>query len=1157
VTSATVGRIQYTAILVLLSVVCPSSQPGAPPVASDAQALLAAGQYEQAETAARADVDRLRALPSENGALLVATATDVLVRALLLNGRGARDDTLTLARQSLNTKDTQLGPEHADLVPSLLNLGDVLVDAAEFEQSIAVMQRAVGLAERGSGHDSRDLAEALHHLGSALSAARRYDDALNTLERSLRLKEKTLDRADVSIARTLEEIGLVLQRKGDYERAGAQIRRAAAIQEAANIDHPAYAKTLNLIAQQLWFEGNLPESKVASERAVELAERTLRPDHPMIALSLRYLGGTVAYLGDLSQSLALKERALALAERNFGPSHHVTGEYLNALGSAELDNGDYPKARRHLQEALNIYEIRYGEWHEYVATALSVLAEADARLGDYEAARREQSRAVAIHARVGGPKHPFVATALTELATVYRDQGFPDQAIPLLERALAIRESNLGPNHRNVARTLGDFASTLMQAGQPTRAQQLAGRALGIWERLDAPDAPEYATLLALYAEIQGNRGDFGAAKEHYQRAQQIRGKVFGTAHPLYAETEAGLAATFAGLGDSTSAIGSALDAEETGRQHFRTTLRYLPERQSLTYAATRPKGLDLAMSLATADAEATSRVFDALVRSRALVLDEMAARRRARTDTTAADAAPLWAELTSARQRLANLVVRGATDLQPEQYLRLVDNARREKEAAERALAEKSATFREELNREEIGLEAVRATLPAKSALVVFARYERTVIAKTPDALRKTMTQQRALRTVPSYVAFIVPAGGTEISMVPLGSAAAIDPLVEQWHQQATGVLSASSDAEAEQVYRLAGVALKTRIWDPLEPHLRDAANVFVVPDGTLNLVSFASLPIGRKSYLIDNGPIIHYLSAERDLVTNPAAPTSNRGLLAVGGAAFDDPTLFTGTRTRTSGTTGASAKLAAAKTRSGCGDLQSLQFESLAETSDEVRDVARLWTDPPVEVLQNRNASERAFKEAAPGHRVLHLATHGFFLGAKCESASAATRGIGGLSGLPKGQANLGTTDNPLLLSGLALAGANRRAAAGPNDEDGILTAEEVAGLNLEGVEWAVLSACRTGLGEVKIGEGVFGLRRAFQIAGVHTVIMSLWSVEDQSAREWMRALYEGRLKQNLSTAEAVQRASLTVLHARRSAKQSTHPFYWAGFVAAGDWR
>ena len=121
----------------------------------------------------------------------------------------------------------------------------------------------------------------------------------------------------------------------------------------------------------------------------------------------------------------------------------------------------------------------------------------------------------------------------------------------------------------------------------------------------------------------------------------------------------------------------------------------------------------------------------------------------------------------------------------------------------------------------------------------------------------------------------------------------------------------------------------------------------------------------------------------------------------------------------------------------------------------------------------------------------------------------------------------------------------------------ENGILTAEEVASLNLQGTEWAVLSACDTGLGEIRAGEGVFGLRRAFQIAGVRTIIMSLWSVEDQSARAWMRSLYDGRWRKGLSTADAVQQASLRLLQERRAHGQSTHPFYWAAFVAAGDWR
>jgi CHAT domain-containing protein len=146
--------------------------------------------------------------------------------------------------------------------------------------------------------------------------------------------------------------------------------------------------------------------------------------------------------------------------------------------------------------------------------------------------------------------------------------------------------------------------------------------------------------------------------------------------------------------------------------------------------------------------------------------------------------------------------------------------------------------------------------------------------------------------------------------------------------------------------------------------------------------------------------------------------------------------------------------------------------------------------------------------------------------------------------------------TAENPLLLSGLAFAGANRRASAKPDETDGILTAEEIAGINLAGVDWAVLSACDTGVGEIKVGEGVFGLRRAFQVAGARTVIMSLWPVEDEATRQWMATLYREHFLDGKDTGESVRAASLQILRQRRAKHQSTHPFYWGAFIAAGDW-
>ena len=251
-------------------------------------------------------------------------------------------------------------------------------------------------------------------------------------------------------------------------------------------------------------------------------------------------------------------------------------------------------------------------------------------------------------------------------------------------------------------------------------------------------------------------------------------------------------------------------------------------------------------------------------------------------------------------------------------------------------------------------------------------------------------------------------------------------------------------------------------------------------------------------------------------------------------------------------------------------------MRFDALPGSRVEAAAVANLWkrlraeissTEDSATVLTGTNATESAFKTLGGNHRVLHLATHGFFLGGGCVPSAAGTRAVGGLvsphsaadSTPPSLAASARTSslENPLMLSGLAFAGANLRAQAVPGEDDGILTAEEVTSMNLEGVEWVVLSACDTGLGTVTAGEGVLGLRRAFQIAGAHTVIMSLWAVEDgASTRQWMEALYRARLGDHLDTADAMRQASLAMIRERKARGQSTNPFFWGAFVAAGDW-
>jgi len=717
------------------------------------------------------------------------------------------------------------------------------------------------------------------------------------------------------------------------------------------------------------------------------------------------------------------------------------------------------------------------------------------------------------------------------LADIVRDAGQLERAKHIYEQALELQQQSLGADHPLTGITLISLAETAVASGDLHGGLRLAEQSIRVFRLSTGDDPDALARALILQGEIETRLGSLANARRSFQEALSRRETIFGLSHPLAAAAQVHVATSDSAAGALDSALEASLAAEQTGRDHLRFTIRYLPERQALAYAAKRPRGLDLALSIAADRRDHQSvQVLDALVRSRAVVLDELAIRA-----SRVADGSPESnlsnAAVTSAHQRFANLMLK-SFGLEQSVPSDLLQAARREKEQAERALAERSAGARAELDRERAGLEEVRKALPESSALVSFVRYERTAVRR-PGATPAV---------TPAYLAFVMRSDTSVLKTVPLGSASAIESLVDRWRAQfrAVGPVSA---------YRVAAEALRARVWDPISGGIGDANRVFIVPDGALNLVSFGSLPLADGRYLAEGAQLLHYLAAERDVVG--ADPPLGTGLLAVGGVAFDD-------------TSGNAVPRRAAP--QGCPPGSRLRFEDLPGTRAEIEDLRKLWPSAvpdvggspttrqdDVQTLTESDASESAVVQLAKGRRVVHLATHAFFFEEDCADRPMHTRAVGAMVG---GARTPVAQSNPFVLAGLALAGANQHSQR-PPDDDGILSAEEVAGLDLQGVEWAVLSACDTGIGEVQEGEGVLGLRRAFQIAGARTVITSLWSVDDRATRRWMRSLYENRFRNGLDTARAVRAATLDVLAERRLLGQSTHPFYWAGFVAAGRWQ
>jgi CHAT domain-containing protein/tetratricopeptide (TPR) repeat protein len=1012
-------------------------------------------------------------------------------------------------------------------------LGLARMDAGRYREAERHLQQAVRAHER-----LRPQPEALADDLDALTEVRLwledYLGAQSANDRALARREARGDSDTPGLGRTLELRGLLWQRRGDLQRAKVEVARALAIQERRGAAHPALVRTLVLQGDQLKLEGRHRDAIGVLRRAVAIGETSLRVGHPETANAMRSLAGALHRVAAFAEAKALRERALAMAEAAFGRDHPLVGMQLSDLASSHEAVGDFATSRRLARRALAIYSAAFGPTHIGVLTALNNLGNRYTAIGDYDEAIRLFQRATRAWAQGVQRDHPLFAYALSGLGEALSRQGRHRAAIASLDRALRIWERRHRGDSTDVADVLLLLAECRLALGDRVAADAAIDRAAAIWEQDGTRDMLAEAFLVR--ARIAAAAGDQPAARAGAERALALATSVFGDSHPRIGTIKVALAESLVATGDATG-LPTALEAERIGREHLEATLAYLPERQALTYVAQRPRGLDLALS-ASPPRSALESVHDAVVRGRSLTLDQMAARRRAAARATDPAIAPLWDALVHATQRLAALAVRGPGDATPAAYREELESARRARERAETALADASLDVREAVERRQIGLGAVRKALPPRSAIVSYVRFARL------DAGART-------RTSPHYAALVLRAGIDTPDLVVLGGAQAIDKGVTDWRRAVVAVVGPAAPARAEAALRRLGRPLRRQVWDPVAATLAGIEQVFVVPDASLNLLPLAALPTEDGGYLLEAGPTIHYLSAERDLVSPAEPDTEAKGLLAIGGPTYGVPAASR-----------AGSPSNPPTRASTCGSFEDVFFPELPASRREAADVSAIWrrlAGDGVHTLVGPSASEAAFKKLGPGRRILHVATHGFFLGNACETSQPGRRSIGRLNrpgSAPPPAARMAMPENPLLWSGLALAGANRRATR-PAADDGILTADEVAALSLDGVEWAVLSACDTGVGEIRVGEGVFGLRRAFRIAGARTVVMSLWEVDDQAARAWMRPLYEGRLESRLSTADAVRHAALTVLRERRTKRQSTHPFYWAAFVAAGDWR
>lgn len=849
--------------------------------------------------------------------------------------------------------------------------------------------------------------------------------------------------------------------------------------------------------------------------------------------------------GEYVQARGLLERTLEAHRRMLGDDHPWTVGTADELALVRMELGDTPGALVLFKVALEGLAGSTGLRTSQGATTLLDFGSLQLEVGDLDAALATVERALEIHTKVAKPD-PTRAQIHNVLGLILFSRGELDQAQQHLERALEIFGTARGglfggPDPRDRLPAEVNLGHVLLARGDLTAALHRFEKTREEVERLLPPGHPQRVTLLFLLASVYELRGKISSAVDALELGLDAQEQAVASILPSGSERERALF-----LRQQSGYLDAAVSFQ----------LRAAP-------ADPRPARLVLAAILGR-KARLSEAEFRLRFSERETDREDLLAAQRELRQLEAAKARLYWsdrrspgseerrsedARLDQAIEQAAGRLATLAASLDHYLSYQELDQKLRDGKTQDRRQRESGT----ELSPEEIAeagllyhalagkpwasppLEEVQAAVPEGAALVELLVYQPRNPTLRPG---KSLSFEAGERR---YAAYVLD-HGCDPRAIDLGEAAIID--------QAALDLRKAIAARASDL-RVRARKLDALTLGKIQPLLAGAKSLFLAPDGELNLVPFAALIDPEGRYRIEDYEI-SVVASGRELLTFGAPQVPSEEPLILGGIDFGSP----------------SGPPPSAQDR---GSPESLVLSPLPATEQEAMGVGALLGVAQGRILLGAAATEAAIK-AAKGPRLLHIATHGLFLEDSPSPLDQATVGtLHDTAGSPS------EGSEPMLRSALALAGFNRRTDAG-NAEDGVLTALEVASLDLRGTEVVVLSACDTGVGAVQNGEGVFGLRRALAIAGARSQVISLWQVADQATKDLMLSWYQ-QILAGIPRAKAMRNVQLAALRGEplpgtksplgRGGKRielepgtadptvagTRHPYYWAAFLVSGD--
>lgn len=970
---------------------------------------------------------------------------------------------------------------------------------------------------------------------------------------------------------TLHLLGRFNELVGSLDHAeDAYRKRVEVLSLMAGPDHIDTTTAWVDVGRVLSEREKLTEAEEILVKALEQQRAQLGDENVATAQTMKVLGVNFTRRDKLAEAEPLLTDCITIFEKQIGKHQLATAGAYSARGRYWIEADNQKRAAADLEQAMQICQATVGEMHPATGKVCEDTAELYERWREHGVARQYRIRALQIAQEHYGELNVLTADALEYLGRAYLGLNDYAMAETYFGRARAIRVALLGNEHPKTARVVNQLGYVYLVAGDPARAEPLLLEALKHTEKDPGTASRSAARIRARLGQLYQIVGDFEQAEHYYRQGLKLVKNDSAATNFYMQELKVGLAQTLLIRGQPQEAcrlvdeveavyestIGEndfnwvdvlsvagishlALNDTNRAEQYLARALRlsrlrmdssgaFESERQRMSQAIIFRHAFDQYLSVPPQPNADLAAIYPHVLSWKGAV----ASRQWRDRQVVTADTASMTAELQQVTRRIATLKLRVPEPDERVGWGRRIFDLTMRKEALDEQRAVHASAVQKAVH-STVTVDAIQKILPASTALIDIMHYTHTSFESRNGRLEMVDT--------PRLVAFIV-RPGRQVVRIDLGDAAPIHEAVNKW-QQTRGFRPNKGKIDwAQETARL--------VWEPMRSAVEDCSTILVSPDGPIARLAWCALPGPEPdSFLIEKHafaivPVPQLLPEMLAAKPTPAGGmnSADASLLLVGDIDFDAPAedkpqiLTASNETR-----------------------ESMNFKPLRGTKEEVhalRDQFRKqFPTGNVELLDQGRATEENFWREAPQHRWLHLATHGFFAPSNITSAISALNKL-----------DLDATENKRLtlfhanyLNGLALAGAN--AGAVGEGDDGILTAAELLTMDLHHVELAVLSGCETGLGAEHGGEGSFGMQRALQIAGVGSIVGSLWPVSDQKTNLLMQRFYSNLWERGLPKLEALREAQIWLLNGgpdsgTANAKRLS-PHYWAAFNLSGDWR